>query len=113
MPASLRPWWRNCAMEADPEILAIDTMENEIAYKHLKANWGRYDPDRMIALSRRVASKNGNLVNVVYDATALELWVAHAEGSEYASKRPYVHLKLRDYLDPSKTPPGAIVRVDK
>ncbi len=102
--------------ELAPKVLKnaiYNTMENEIAYKHLKANWGRYDPDKMIALSRQVASKNGNLVNVVYDATALELWVAHAEESEYASKRPYVHLKMRDYLDPSRTPPGAVVWVGK
>lgn len=26
-----RPWWRNCAREADPEILEIDAMEDRIA----------------------------------------------------------------------------------
>jgi len=31
MTTSLRPWWRNCALTADPEILAIDRMEDEIA----------------------------------------------------------------------------------
>jgi hypothetical protein len=31
MTASCRSWWRNCALEADPEILEIDTMEDRIA----------------------------------------------------------------------------------
>ena len=31
MTASCRSWWRNCAMEADSEILEIDQLEDEIA----------------------------------------------------------------------------------
>ena len=31
MTASCRSWWRNCALEADSEILAIDRMEDRIA----------------------------------------------------------------------------------
>ena len=31
MPASLRAWWRNCALEAAAETLDIDKMEDEIA----------------------------------------------------------------------------------
>ncbi len=31
MKTSCRPWWRNCALEADSEILAIDRMEDQIA----------------------------------------------------------------------------------
>lgn len=31
MTTSCRSWWRNCALEADPEILAIDRMEDHIA----------------------------------------------------------------------------------
>ena len=31
MTASCRPWWRNCAVEADYEILEIDAMEDRIA----------------------------------------------------------------------------------
>jgi hypothetical protein len=30
MTTSCRPWWRNCALEADSEILAIDRMEDNI-----------------------------------------------------------------------------------
>ena len=31
MTASCRPWWRNCALEADSEILDIDSLEDRIA----------------------------------------------------------------------------------
>lgn len=31
MKTSIRPWWRNCALKADPEILDIDEMEDRIA----------------------------------------------------------------------------------
>jgi len=31
MTTSFRSWWRNCALEADSEIMAIDAMENHIA----------------------------------------------------------------------------------
>ena len=30
MTVSCRSWWRNCALEADSEILDIDRMENDI-----------------------------------------------------------------------------------
>lgn len=31
MTSSCRSWWRNCALEADPEILAIDEMEDGLS----------------------------------------------------------------------------------
>jgi len=31
MTTSFRTWWRNCALEADSEIIAIDRMEDHIA----------------------------------------------------------------------------------
>ncbi len=74
------------------------TMKNEIAYNHLKQNRGSYNADKMIALSRAVADDDGNLINVVYDATSLEMWVAFAEDLQIASQRPYVHLDLKEYL---------------
>ena len=74
------------------------TMKNEIAFNHLKQNRGRYNADKMIELSRAVADDDGNLINVVYDATSLEMWVAFAEDMQVAGERPYVHLDLKDYL---------------
>lgn len=80
-----------------------------IAWAHLKKYYGRYDADAMIQLSKSVGSLGGNLLDAVYDGTHLELWVAYAEKQECAYRRPYVHLRLKDYLDFSKKPPGAVV----
>ena len=74
------------------------TMKNDVAYTHLKANRGKYDADKMIELSRAVADDDGNLINVVYDATSLEMWVAFAEDMQIAGERPYVHIDLKEYI---------------
>jgi hypothetical protein len=80
-----------------------------ICWAHLKTYYGRYDAGAVIQLSQSVGSLDGNLLNVVYNATDLELWVAYAQQRECAYRRPYVHLRLRDYLDFAKKPAGAIL----
>ncbi|MGI6460771.1 MAG: C45 family autoproteolytic acyltransferase/hydrolase [Candidatus Hydrogenedentales bacterium] len=82
------------------------TMNNQAAFTHLTENYGTYDIESVIALSRLVADDDGNLLNVVYDATALEMRVAYAEGLATAATRPYVALRLRDYLN--YNPEGAV-----
>ena len=62
----------------------------------------------MIQLSQSIGDPSGNLLNVVYDATDLELWVAYAEKSECAYRRPYIYVNLQDYLDFTKVPESAI-----
>ena len=52
----------------------------------------------MVELSKAVADDDGNLINVVYDATDLEMWVSFAEDMQVASQREYVYLNLKDYL---------------
>ncbi len=74
------------------------TMDNEAAYNHLSENHGKFDSEKMIELSKIVADEDGNLENVVYDATNLEMWVAYAHGNEIASSRPYVHIDLKEYF---------------
>jgi len=74
------------------------TMNNKVAHEHLTQNFGTYDNEKMIELSRDVAAKNGNLVNVVYDATSLEMWLAFAEKEQDASLRPYIYLNLKEYF---------------
>jgi len=88
-------------------------MNNDLAYERLKADYGKLGPLEMIALSRALASKNGSLTNVVYDGTTLEMWVAFAEKDQPASARSYVHVKVPDYLDPSKIPADAVVLSDR
>lgn len=68
-----------------------------LAWKHIPEN-SPYNPESMVDLSRTVATKGGNLLNVVYDATARELWVAYAEKDQNAYLRPYVHIKMADYI---------------
>lgn len=112
-PVPLHVWYENDESdELAPKVLEsviYNTMNNEAAYAYLKDNHGRLDPDKMIALSQRLASRNGNLLDVVYDANTLEMWVAYAEKSEHAFQRPYVHVRMTDYLDPNGVPPGAVV----
>jgi hypothetical protein len=38
------------------------------------------------------------VLDVVYDATALEFWVAYAKKDVEAYKRPFAHVRLKDYL---------------
>jgi len=83
-----------------PNVVYV-TMHNDIAYQHLQDNFGKYDPERMIDLSRKVGTE-GALTYVVFDATAREMWVAYAHGPQPAKDRPYVHFRLADYQ-----PPGA------
>jgi hypothetical protein len=74
------------------------TMDNSAAYKFITENYGSFNAEKMIELSRLVADEDGNLENVIYDATGLEMWVAYAHGNEVASSRPYVHIDLKNYF---------------
>lgn len=70
-----------------------------IAYAHLsRYQRETYAADSMIQLSKAIGSLGGNLMNVVYDATALEIWVAYAHKKECAYRRPYVHINMNDYI---------------
>jgi hypothetical protein len=75
------------------------TMNNDACWADLHKNYGKYDAQKMIELSRMVHG-GSNLMDVVYDATSREMWVAYAEGSQGAYEREYVHFKLSDYLSP-------------
>lgn len=79
-----------------------------IAFAHLGCYQKHYDVDAMIQLSKAIGTLGGNLLNAVYDATALECWVAYANGEdECAYRRPYVHIKMSDYV-PFKSKPENI-----
>ncbi|MEN8192798.1 MAG: C45 family peptidase, partial [Bacteroidota bacterium] len=68
------------------------TMDNDIAYANLNLNNGKFNSEKMINLSKSVASKGGNLLNVVYNASTLEMWVAYANGSEDACDGEYIYV---------------------
>ncbi|MCP4639155.1 MAG: hypothetical protein GY851_01910 [bacterium] len=69
-----------------------------LAWEHIQANYGSYDSQSMIGFSKAVPTHGGNLLDVVYDATGQELWVAYAEKMDEAYKRPFVHLDLKEHF---------------
>lgn len=84
---------------------------NPLAVQHIKANYGKYDAQRVIDFAKTVPIKGSNLLAVVYDATALDLWVSYAKGKVEAYKRPFVPVRLKDYLDYKSDGPNVIARV--
>ena len=87
--------------ELAPNILknVVYQDEGRGAFKPIKKVYGKIGPQDMIDIACKIPIKGGNILDVVYDATALEFWVAYAEKQEEAYKRPFVHVKLKDYLD--------------
>ena len=84
--------------EFAPEVL-VDVVYNDEgrgAYPTLAAEHGSLDSATMIELANQIATHGGNVMNVVYDATDLELWTAFADGPVEAYLQPYVHLDLFD-----------------
>ena len=80
--------------EFAPDVL-VDVVYNDEgrgAFPTLEAQHGTLDADKMIALANQIATHGSNVMDVVYDATDLELWAAFAEGTVEAYLQPYVHL---------------------
>ncbi len=87
----------NVAPNVFPNII-YQTMDNPKAVDIIKSDLGSFDIDKMIKLSRAVADDH-NLMDVVYDATTLELWVAYADGSKNrAASQSYVHVSMNEFL---------------
>jgi isopenicillin-N N-acyltransferase like protein len=53
--------------------------------------------ERLIRLCNQIPMQGGNVVNVVYDATALPMWVSYAKGDQEAYQRPDVLLDLKTF----------------
>ena len=75
------------------------TADNTKAYEVLQKHIGTFNEKSMIEFSRAVASQSSSLLNVVFDATTLEMWIAYANKLESAGKQPYVHINMEDYLN--------------
>lgn len=69
--------------------------EGRGAFPTLKKEKGKLNAEKLIDLANRIPIKGGNVVNAVYDATGLKLWVSYAKAKEEAYKRPYVFLDLK------------------
>jgi hypothetical protein len=76
--------------------------EGRGAWPGIVANYGHLTANSMIDLANSIPIVGGNVVNVVYDATTLDFYVAYAQdtatGTVEAYKRPYVHVRMNDYL---------------
>ena len=87
----------NVAPNTFPNVI-YQTMNNDTTSVIVKQNLGSFDIEKMIDLSKAVADDDSNLMNVVYDATTLELWVAYANGEVNASKQNYVHISMEEFM---------------
>ncbi|MEO7405189.1 MAG: C45 family autoproteolytic acyltransferase/hydrolase [Burkholderiales bacterium] len=61
----------------------------------LKKDYGKLNGEKLIEVANRIPIKGGNVVDTVYDATDLRLWVSYAKGNQEAYQRPYVFLDLK------------------
>ncbi len=89
--------------EIAPQVLpgVVYQDEGRGAYPTLKAEHGKLNGEKLVALANAIPIKGGNVVNVVYDATALRMWVTYAGGDKEAYQRPSVFLDLKT-LDADK-----------
>jgi hypothetical protein len=98
LPApSVNVWKDNDpADELAPNVLscAVYHDEGRGVFPALNGAMGKLDGERMIALANSIPIKGGNVMNAVFDATGLRLWVSYAGGNLEAYQRPYVHLDL-------------------
>ena len=69
--------------------------EGRGAFPTLKKDYGKLDGEQMVALANKIPIKGGNVVNIVYDATALRFWVSYAKGTQEAYLRPYVFVDIK------------------
>lgn len=72
--------------------------EGRGAFQPLQQVYGKIGAHEMRKIACQIPIKGGNILDVIYDATALEFWVAYAEKQDEAYRRPFVHFKLKDYL---------------
>ncbi len=69
--------------------------EGRGAFPLIQQDYGQLNGERMLAIANHIPIQGGNVENVIYDATALRMWVSYAKDSEEAYKRPYTFVDLR------------------
>jgi hypothetical protein len=72
--------------------------EGRGAFRPLRQMYGKIGAPEMMGVACKIPIKGDNVLDVIYDATALEFWVAYAKKDVEAYKRPFVHVRLKDYL---------------
>ncbi len=85
------------ADEFAPNVLpcVVYNDEGRGAFPVLRGKYGKLNGPKLVDLANQIPIKGGNVVNVVYDATALRLWVSYAKGDKEAYQRPYAFLDLK------------------
>lgn len=85
------------ADEFAPQVLScvVYNDEGRGAFPTLQGQHGKLTGEKLVDLANRIPIKGGNVENVVYDATALRMWVSYAKGKEEAYLRPYVYVDLK------------------
>lgn len=83
--------------EFAPNVLScvVYNDEGRGAFPTLQKERGKLDGEKLVALANQIPIKGGNVENVVYDATALRLWVSYAKGGKEAYQRPYTYIDLK------------------
>ena len=72
--------------------------EGRGAFPLLQRDYGSLNAEKMIHIANQIPIRGGNVVNVVYDATALRLWVSYAHGDQEAYRRPYTRIDLKNLM---------------
>ena len=91
--------------EFAPNVLScvVYNDEGRGAFPTLQKQSGKLTGESLMELARQIPIRGGNVVNVVYDATALRMWVAYASGIEEAYKQPAAYLDLNRWMQRPKT----------
>ncbi len=86
--------------EMAPNVLScvVYNDEGRGAFPTLKSQHGKIDGESLVKLANTIPIKGDNVVNAVYDATDLKMWVSYAKGDKEAYQRPYVAIDLKPWL---------------
>lgn len=96
-PKNILVWGDNDPQdEHAPNVLSCVVYQDEErgAFPTLKREYGKLNAGKMMALACQIPIKGGNVLDAVFDATALRLWVSYAGGDKEAYQRPFVFLDL-------------------
>jgi hypothetical protein len=83
--------------EFAPNVLScvVYNDEGRGAFPTLKQQFGKLNGEKLVALANQIPIKGGNVENVVYDATALRMWVSYAKGDKEAYQRSYAFVDFK------------------
>ncbi len=101
--AGERVWiWKDddSSDELAPNVLkdVVYQDEGRGAFPLIKKQYGRLNGERLQKIACAIPIRGGNVMDVVFDATALRLWVSYAAGTTEAYQRPFVFLDFKSLL---------------